>query len=500
MRRFELTIRRFAGLSALFALPGCLAMLVLAFSGLLAAVPALLAAIAVAAGSALGVLIFGRDAVRVLTALAATTDADQRGEEPEPTAATPATELGRVFAGEIARLRGVWQHRTLHLRTELWMRSSIADSLDDPLLVLDVRRVVRWANRTAIGLFGERSVGRDLAGSLRHPDVLAAVDDVLAGGGGRVIEFTEPVPVERVFEARVKPFAGRPDASQGDESAASAALLGLHDITANKRIQQMRADFVANASHELRTPLSTLIGFIETLRGPAHGDSEAQERFLAIMEEQAARMQRLVSDLLSLSRIEQDEHSPPTGRVDVVTVLRQVVDLLELRAADRGMTLAVRVADGLPAVIGDEDQLIQVFQNLVINAIKYGRASTEVTIDARPAPVEAGAAVAISVRDRGEGIERSHIPRLTERFYRVDPARSRALGGTGLGLAIVKHILSRHRGRLIVDSIVGQGSTFTAHLPAAAPEAEAVPTTLEDGARASPRPHSVGVTAGRGER
>ena len=471
----------------------------LVVGGLLPLVPALLAAAAVIAGAALGVMVFGRDTVRVLVALADTADADQRGEPPPPPP-IPSTELGRAFASEIGRLRSTWQSRARRLRNELWMRSSISESLDDPLLVLDDRRIVRWANRTAIGLFGERSVGRDLAGSLRHPDVLAAVDEVLAGGGGRVIEFTEPVPVERVFEARVKPFADRPEAAAADEAAASAALLGLHDITANKRIQQMRADFVANASHELRTPLSTLIGFVETLRGPARGDVDAQDRFLAIMEEQAGRMQRLIADLLSLSRIEQDEHSPPTGRVDVVTVLRQVVDLLELRAADRGMTLTARVADGLPAVVGDEDQLIQVFQNLVINAVKYGRANTEVSIDARLAPVEAGPVVAIAVRDRGDGIERSHIPRLTERFYRVDPARSRALGGTGLGLAIVKHILSRHRGRLTVESVVGQGSTFTAFLPAAPSEVEAAPAAgdgIPDASQPSP---SVDAAAGHEER
>jgi two-component system phosphate regulon sensor histidine kinase PhoR len=244
----------------------------------------------------------------------------------------------------------------------------------------------------------------------------------------------------------------------------------------------MRADFVANASHELRTPLSSLLGFIETLRGPARDDPEARERFLAIMHEQATRMARLVDDLLSLSRIEMNEHVPPTGRVDVADALRRAVDTLLLKAAARGMRIEIDAPADLPPVTGEADEIAQVLQNLIDNAIKYGRPNSTVRVAVgrsnRALPGGSGggdatageeSAIAVSVRDEGEGIARQHLPRLTERFYRVDTARSRAAGGTGLGLAIVKHIMNRHRGALEIDSELGRGSTFTVHFRAVAP-------------------------------
>jgi two-component system phosphate regulon sensor histidine kinase PhoR len=258
-------------------------------------------------------------------------------------------------------------------------------------------------------------------------------------------------------------------------------------MTAIRRAEQMRADFVANVSHELRTPLATLLGFIETLRGAAKDDTTARDRFLAIMNEQASRMARLVRDLLSLSRIEENEHSPPTARVEVAPLLAAAGDLLAFQARAKEIDLVFDVAAGLPAVIGDADQLAQVFQNLLDNAIKYGRPKTRVRLAAQlvrppePAaalrPLPAGARlvgklspermIAIAVADEGEGITRDHISRLTERFYRVDAGRSRQLGGTGLGLAIVKHIVNRHRGALAIDSEPGKGSVFTVYLPVA---------------------------------
>ena len=269
-------------------------------------------------------------------------------------------------------------------------------------------------------------------------------------------------------------------------------LITLHDITGIRRSEQMRADFVANASHELRTPLSTLIGFLETLRGPAREDAAARERFLGIMQEQAGRMARLIDDLLSLSRIELEEHTPPTGAVDAVAVLHAVIDSLEMRARERGMSVDLVVTTASARVIGDEDQLTQVFQNLIVNAVKYAAADTPitVTIGGRDAGLEARAGeLAVAVADRGDGIPRNHLSRLTERFYRVDPGRSRAIGGTGLGLAIVKHIVNRHRGRLGIDSRVGHGSVFTVFLP-----------TAEDRPEPAPRPAAapsapVGVPA-----
>jgi two-component system phosphate regulon sensor histidine kinase PhoR len=264
----------------------------------------------------------------------------------------------------------------------------------------------------------------------------------------------------------------------GDASAASEGglVLSLRDVTAVRRADQLRADFIANASHELRTPLASLQGFIETLRGPARDDPAAHERFLGIMHDQAARMSRLVNDLLSLSRIEQDEHLPPTAHVDATTLVRNVMAMLELKVAARKVRLRLEAPEGLPLIIGDADQLEQVFQNLIENAIKYTREQTEVTITMARAAKNAGnlmttsrrgGMLSIAVIDRGEGIDRTHLPRLTERFYRVDTARSRAQGGTGLGLAIVKHIVNRHRGRLLIESEVGQGSRFTVLLPVA---------------------------------
>jgi two-component system phosphate regulon sensor histidine kinase PhoR len=252
-------------------------------------------------------------------------------------------------------------------------------------------------------------------------------------------------------------------------SAGTAAILTFHDMTAIKRSEQMRADFVANASHELRTPLATLLGFIETLRGPARDDPEARDRFLSIMHDQSGRMARLVNDLLSLSKIELDEHTPPTGRANPLRIARSAVAALELKAAARKIRLVLTAPDQLPAVAGDDDQLAQVLQNLIDNAIKYTRDNTEVRVTlAATGGRRSKPMISIAVADCGEGIARTHLPRLTERFYRVDPARSRALGGTGLGLAIVKHIVNRHRGQMTIESDVGKGSTFTVLLPVAA--------------------------------
>ncbi|SMH55658.1 ATP-binding protein [Azospirillum agricola] len=457
--------------------------------------------------------------------IAAVTDYANRlggesGDVPATPPGVPSALAGLTAA--VARLHRVGARRTERVQAQLDANASIFDALHDPLLLIDAERQVTRANLAARGLFGDKVVGRELASTLRNPNVLEAVDSVLRGGASRVIEFTLPVPVERTFEAQVKPFQRTlpaPDRTldpvpnpgaeaEGPAPAATVArmaILTLHDVTAARRSEQMRADFIANASHELRTPLSSLLGFIETLRGPARDDSEAQERFLSIMQDQASRMTRLVSDLLSLSRIELDEHMPPNGRVDVVEELENVIASLELKAAQRRIRLRLDAPEGLPAVIGDQDQLTQVFLNLVSNAIKYTREDTDVTVSAAlvdgaavgftglPAAGRRGgrggtAMVSVAVRDQGDGIARTHLPRLTERFYRVDAARSRAMGGTGLGLAIVKHILNRHRGRLTIESEVGVGSAFTAYLPAAAPSL----SSAADGAAAQAERRTAG--------
>jgi two-component system phosphate regulon sensor histidine kinase PhoR len=449
-----LPLLRLAALIVLLALPGGAALLALWLGGALDAAGLGLGLLADAASAAALGLMVRREAAALGRVLQGPDSAAEVPVKFGPIArlvgAAPALDqLDRVLRGRVAGRRAA---------------EAILQGLPIPLLLLDAERRVIRLNRAAGELVGTGGVGRDLTASLRHPALVQAVDAVLAGEAARDLEFSLAVPVERHFAAHVRRLtADLPDI---------AAILTLNETTIAKRAEQMRADFVANASHELRTPLATLLGFVETLRGPAKDDESARERFLGIMQDQAQRMTRLVNDLLSLSRIELFEHTPPTAEVDLAETLRGVIDALKPQAQERGMRLELELARDFPKAIGDEDQLAQVFQNLIVNAIKYARAGTPVTVrgwHAHSSPGliggQAGAA-AVAVIDRGEGIERRHLSRLTERFYRVDAARSRQLGGTGLGLAIVKHIVSRHRGTLTIESEVGHGSTFTVYLPA----------------------------------
>jgi two-component system phosphate regulon sensor histidine kinase PhoR len=240
----------------------------------------------------------------------------------------------------------------------------------------------------------------------------------------------------------------------------------FNDLTPLRRVEEMRADFVANASHELRTPLAALLGFIETLQGPAKSDPVAREKFLAIMQAQATRMARLIDDLLSLSRIELNAHLQPNTPLELAPVVRQVVDGLQTLARDRDVEIKVTAPAETLTVFGDRDELIRALENLVENALKYGAAGKRVDITLARGQTRAGTPEArIAVRDYGPGIAPEHLPRLTERFYRVDVADSRAQGGTGLGLALVKHVLNRHGGRLTIESTLGAGATFIMHLP-----------------------------------
>lgn len=360
--------------------------------------------------------------------------------------------LNRAFE----RLVRVWRLRIDRLTRESSERPRIMDVMPDPVLLIDANRTVTRANRAAREFAGIGLAGHDLAVVLRHPELIEAADKVLAGDGGQSIELSFPIPVERNFAVRIEPLgADVPD----------AAVIAFHDLTPLEQTERMRADFVANVSHELRTPLASLIGYIETLRGPARDDTEATGRFLETMQEQADRMSRLVSDLLSLSRIEMEEHARPTQPVDLAALLKSVTDGLAPQAQQRPATFAIDLPDDLPAVVGDADQLAEVFENLVGNAIKYGREGGTITIGAERGGE--GNAITVWVQDEGPGIPAEHIPRLTERFYRVDADRSRATGGTGLGLAIVKHIVNRHRGRLTIESKRGKGSRFAVTVPAA---------------------------------
>ena len=349
----------------------------------------------------------------------------------------------------------------------LSLTDRLLDYFPDPAILLDKKRTVLVANAAARDLLDITAVGQDLAMSLRHPRVLTAVDAVLGRDETRTVEFNLPGVTARSFEMHV---AGVPRTA---DAGGVGAVLVLRDQTVARRAEQMRADFVANASHELRSPLAALLGFIETLDGPAGEDSETRGRFLAIMLREAKRMAMLIDDLLTLSRVEINEHVRPKAPVDIAGVLLNVTEALSVQAQARNMPIHVNYGGNLPTVHGEADQLFQVFRNLIENAIKYGRQGETIDVKVERAakiPGSGQMGVAISVADKGDGIPKDAIPRLTERFYRVDKARSKSVGGTGLGLAIVKHIVNRHRGHLAVESDLGKGSVFTVYLPAEAPK------------------------------
>jgi two-component system phosphate regulon sensor histidine kinase PhoR len=327
----------------------------------------------------------------------------------------------------------------------------ILEAIVDPLLLLDVGGRIVFANRASELLIRPGAAGKHLSAVLRTPELLEAIDRVQSGGEAETVAFTLPVPVERYFEAYVT------------RSSQALVLLRFRDVSEIRRTEQLRADFIANASHELRTPLASLTGFIDTLRGHAKDDPEARELFLKIMSGEASRMRRLIDDLLSLTKIELNEHNLPAGNIDVVSVVRDAASALQVLADSEGMKIEIAEHEPL-RVIGERDELTQVFQNLIHNAIKYGREGSHVRIRFGQADSSAGQ-ISVAIQDEGEGIPRESIPRLTERFYRVDIKRSRERGGTGLGLAIVKHIINRHRGRLEIHSTPGIGSTFTVWLP-----------------------------------
>ncbi|PHQ68148.1 MAG: hypothetical protein COB93_10635 [Sneathiella sp.] len=346
-----------------------------------------------------------------------------------------------------------------HLLEEAQSRQDDAillfDMLPDPIFVLDKKRRIRQTNAAAKVFFNTETMEGDLTAYIRHPSLLKAVEASFRGeGNSERIEFAIPDAVLRHVAAYVVNL-------DEEDDIESRLIVTLHDVTASKRLEQMRVDFVANASHELRTPLAILIGALETLMGPARDDLRAHQRFLAMMEAQSTRMSQLIDDLLSLSQIEVNEHSRPSGQVNLTEVIQNVTGLIRTRACDMGKSIRLVVPDGPVHVTADADQLTQVFTNLVDNGLKYSRGNSEIDV----VVTLNGKDAIVAVTDKGEGIDASHLPRLTERFYRVDSDRSRQLGGTGLGLAIVKHIVSRHRGQLDITSTVGEGSTFTVRLP-----------------------------------
>ncbi|MEM8591987.1 MAG: ATP-binding protein [Pseudomonadota bacterium] len=315
-------------------------------------------------------------------------------------------------------------------------------------------------NAAATQLLGHDGTGGHYTNVLRQPGPIEAIEATLGDG-----EHREARHLARDGDSDVRhklDISALQEAGEGN----IGALVAFEDVSNQEGLGRMRRDFVANVSHELRTPLTALLGFIETLRGPAAADPVAHERFLGMMEIEAERMNRLVQDLLSLSRVEAEERLRPEARVDLLHVVHEAIETLSHAVGHEADALALKLPDGPVWVAGDRDQLMQVLGNLVENALKYGAGRVELTLSL-PAhePALRGPAAQIDVTDNGEGIEAHHLPRLTERFYRIDAHRSRAQGGTGLGLAIVKHIVGRHRGRLRISSVPGEGSTFTVVLP-----------------------------------
>jgi two-component system phosphate regulon sensor histidine kinase PhoR len=379
----------------------------------------------------------------------------------------------------------------------------VFEALGDPILIVSggeaddiAGRRIALANAAARELFRLNAAGGGLLVSvIREPKVLEAVDEALFGGVSSTVDYVGGGAQERHWRAFVRPLPAREPHAWG---AGALALIGLRDETDVRRMEMMRVDFLANASHELRTPLASLSGFIETLKGHAKDDPKARDKFLDIMAIQADRMGRLVADLLSLSRIELNEHIAPLGRVDLARAASDVVDAVSVISRERGVTIQADLGQGGATVAGDRDEIVQVIQNLVDNALKYSssggvieiaierdrsldevmvaRMSEGTRLSLATPDREAGQRYAVvTVRDHGPGMAREHLPRLTERFYRVEGQKSGERQGTGLGLAIVRHIIIRHRGGLAVDSALGQGAIFTACFPLApAREADSV--------------------------
>ncbi len=365
--------------------------------------------------------------------------------------------FGMRRASRARNSQGAAERRVVELEREIIQISArleaeqtLLDRLPDPVILFGADRLILRLNAAA-----RTALGVGVPALLRHPGFRAALERAHERGQDQFADLSLPVPIARELTVSVLSIDG----------PRSRLLAILSDRTRERAVERMRADFVANASHELRTPLTSLIGFIDTLRGPAADDPAAQARFLGIMAEQGQRMNRLIDDLLSLSRIELTEHVPPSGRVVVETLIEQVVAGLAPLLAARRMRADIDMQPDLPDLTGDEDQLVQVLQNLVENGIKYGREDSAVAIVARQATRAGQDGVILRVSDDGAGIAAIHIPRLTERFYRVNTHRSRAVGGTGLGLAIVKHIVNRHRGNLKIESEEGSGTSVTVWLP-----------------------------------
>src|SRR5689334_14164725 len=340
--------------------------------------------------------------------------------------------------------------------------SAVVAGMPDPAVLLDRAGRVIHLNAAAAQLAPALRKNELAQFALRSPEIITALREAIATTEPRRATYLDHVPVDRWMELVITPVPV-PTTFGGTDKC---MLMTFHDLTPLRRVEEMRADFVANASHELRTPLAALSGFIDTLQGPAKDDPKARERFLAIMHTQATRMARLIDDLLSLSRVELSAHVRPDTLVDIVPIIRQVVDGLEPLARERQVEIEVELPEAPVTIAGDREELLRLFENLIENALKYGASGGKVIVSLTSAVSGEGTPeIRVMVRDFGPGIAPEHLPRLTERFYRVDIGDSRSQGGTGLGLSLVKHILNRHRGRLLIESVPRHGATFTACSP-----------------------------------
>ncbi len=340
--------------------------------------------------------------------------------------------------------------------------SAVVAGMPDPAVLLDRAGRVVHLNAAAAQLAPALRKNELAQFALRSPEIITALREAIATGEPRRATYLDHVPVDRWMELIITPVPV-PSAFGGTDKC---MLMTFHDQTPLRRVEEMRADFVANASHELRTPLAALSGFIDTLQGPARDDAKARERFLSIMHAQATRMARLIDDLLSLSRVELSAHVRPDTSIDIVPIIRQVADGLEPLARERQVAVEIDLPETPVAIAGDREELLRLFENLIENALKYGASGGKVIVSLSSAMSSEGAPeIRVMVRDFGPGIAPEHLPRLTERFYRVDVGDSRSQGGTGLGLSLVKHILNRHRGRLLIESVPKHGATFTACFP-----------------------------------
>ena len=340
--------------------------------------------------------------------------------------------------------------------------SAVVAGMPDPAILLDRAGRVIHLNMAAAQLAPALRKNELAQFALRSPEIITALREAIATTEPRRATYLDHVPVDRWMELTITPVPV-PTTFGGIDKC---MLMTFHDQTPLRRVEEMRADFVANASHELRTPLAALSGFIDTLQGPAKDDPKARERFLGIMHAQATRMARLIDDLLSLSRVELSAHVRPDTLVDIVPIIRQVSDGLEPLARERQVVVEIDLPETPVWIAGDREELLRVFENLIENALKYGASGGRVVVSlSAAAAAESMPEVRVMVRDFGPGIAPEHLPRLTERFYRVDIGDSRSQGGTGLGLSLVKHILNRHRGRLLIESVPKNGATFTACFP-----------------------------------